>query len=221
MRQIQKNEPRALGLQERRQGPEPFGWEEINDDTSLKNDIKAALLAEQGGLCAYTGIEIDMGASHIEHMKARAHNWGYDSDTDYQNMVACYPNGGCDFGAMRKGNWPSPSEWSDFITPVEPRCEACIAYGTDGSISADGGNVAAKTTIQRLALDHRELEERRRHAIDGVLESLSQHNAGALKAAAEKLVDQLERTMQQEKPTRLTAFVFVLVDALRRHVAAS
>lgn len=218
MRKIHKNEPHALGLQQRRQSSQPFGWGEINDDTSLKNDIKAALLEEQGGLCAYTGIEVDLASSHIEHMKGRAHKWGYDSDTDDHNMLACYPNHGCDFGAMRKENWPPPSEWFNFITPVELRCESCFAYGTDGSISADGGNVAAQTTIEQLALDHRELEERRRDAIDGVLASLPQDNVRALKAAAEKVVDQLERKMQQQKPTRLREFVFVLVDAIRRHV---
>lgn len=40
--------------------------------SELRGAIKAALLAEQRGLCAYTGIGIDARRSHIENFRTQA-----------------------------------------------------------------------------------------------------------------------------------------------------
>lgn len=219
MRTIHKqgNEPNEL--EHRRNNPAPFGWAEINDDPTLKVTIKEALLSEQGFLCAYTGIRIEQDKSHIEHLKPRAHDWNGDTDVRYDNMVACYPKeGGCSFGAMYKGNWPSPPEWSDFVTPLENRCEHCFRYATNGSVTAVGNNEAAEKTIAHLNLDHPELQNLRRDAITGVLEDFDQTHPQALRTAVQKRIDRLRRSMRQESPSRLRSFVFVLVDALEAYV---
>ncbi len=39
----------------------------------LLAEIKNSLIAEQQGLCAYTGIRIDVGRSHIEHLLPQKH----------------------------------------------------------------------------------------------------------------------------------------------------
>lgn len=219
MRTIYKqgNEPNSL--MERRLDDAPFGWGEIDADPDLKAEIKEALLDEQGDLCAYTGIQINPGDSHIEHLKPRAHDWEGNTDVSYENMVACYPSGGCEFGAMYKGNWPSPSEWDDFVTPLEERCEQCFQYEADGSIHAVANNRAAERTIENLYLDHPELEGLRRDAITGMIESFSQTDSRALKAAVQRKVNRLRRKMQQDDPNRLPQFVFVLVDVLETHVS--
>jgi uncharacterized protein (TIGR02646 family) len=218
MRTIHKqgNEPNEL--EQRRNSTTPFGWEELNDD-DLKDDVQDALLSEQGFICAYTGIRIDKDKSHIEHLKPRSHDWNGDTDVRYDNMVACYPKeGGCPFGAMHKGSWPSPAEWEDFITPLEDRCAHCFRYGTNGSVRAVGDLDAAKKTIDKLNLDHPELQNLRRDAIEGVLESFDQTNPQALRAAIRKRMEQLRRSMRRESPNRLAPFVFALVDALETYL---
>src|SRR5437879_5908380 len=61
--------------------------------TALKQSLLAALLAEQGFICAYTMKRVALNTSHIEHIKpetiCRAELAG--SDLDYENLVACFP----------------------------------------------------------------------------------------------------------------------------------
>lgn len=134
-------------------------------------------------------------------------------------MVACHTEDGGEFGAMYKGSWPSPSEWDDFVTPLEERCEQCFKYGTNGSVHAAGTNRAAEQTINNLNLNHPELEDRRQEAIAGLLETFSQTDPQALKRAVHQRIDRLRRRMEQEAPNRLPEFVFALIDALETHVS--
>lgn len=218
MRKIHKkgNEPNAL--QERRLSDAPFGWGEVDDDPELKSQIRDALLDEQGELCAYTGIRINLTDLHIEHLKPRAHDWEGDTDVRYENMVACHTKAGGEFGAVYKGSWPSPSEWDDFVTPLEERCEQCFRYETNGSVHAASTNRAAEQTIENLNLNHPELEDKRQSAIAGVLETFSQTDPQAMRRAVKQKVDRLRRRMKREDPNQLPEFIFVLIDALETHL---
>jgi len=98
-------------------------YDEMRGQQDVLEAVEASLLAEQGGLCAYTGRNIEPSKSaatnprkvdfHVEHMTAQAH-CAYGQDTDYANLVACWPRPNCGFepsyGARKKGNWPSPDE---------------------------------------------------------------------------------------------------------------
>lgn len=224
MRTIHKNGNEPNELEQRRLSEAPFGWAELNDDPDLKEEIKRALVEEQGGLCAYTGIEIDLDSCHIEHLRPRT-CWDDDSDVEYTNMVACFPRNpgdrGENFGATakdRRSNWPcTEEEWNRFVTPLENRCEHCFLYETDGSISAEGENPSAEETIQQLRLHDSELEDRRKRAIEGFIETFSQMDRDALITAIRKKVQQLERRYQQTEPGRLRAFIFVITRAVRHH----
>jgi uncharacterized protein (TIGR02646 family) len=219
MRKIHKQGDEPDALQERRLGDAPFGWGEINDDPDLKSKIKEALLDEQGELCAYTGIRIGGDDAHVEHLKPRAHDWGENTDVSYRNMVACHTEEGSTFGATYKGDWPSPSEWNDFITPLDEWCKECFQYGTDGSVSPSGNNRAAERTIENLRLDHPELEDLRREAITEMVVRFSQTDPQSQQTAIRRKVNRLRRRMKQEEPNQLPEFVFVLVDALETHVS--
>src|SRR4051794_38806792 len=48
-----------------------YGYDLIPGE--LRGQLKAALIAEQRGICAYTGIGINAAHSHIEHMIPQAH----------------------------------------------------------------------------------------------------------------------------------------------------
>ncbi len=87
-----------------------YGYDLI--PSGLRSEIRQALIDEQRGLCAYTGMKIDADRSHIEHMLPQAHCRAGE-DVDDRNMVACYPAPGAahvPFGAIRKANWPSPAD---------------------------------------------------------------------------------------------------------------
>jgi hypothetical protein len=92
----------------------------------LLSEIKDALIAEQRGLCAYTGIGINAARSHIEHLLPQKHCDRGQEDVAYGNMVACYPgpnSGYVPFGAQRKADWPSPAEQHLFVSPRSAGCE--------------------------------------------------------------------------------------------------
>lgn len=131
--------------------------------TPLKNIIKARLLHDQGWLCCYTGIHIEMETSHIEHFipQSKCEN---NEDVDYNNMLAAYPKGACRFGGQARANKTLP------ISPLHRSCETKFRFNKLGEISpADPNDADAKATINILHLRDEYLTELRAHAIDEVL----------------------------------------------------
>jgi len=134
----------------------------------MKLAVLAALVKEQGEICAYTMKRIDAQNSHIEHIKpeslCRSDRKG--SDLDFDNMLACFPRDGmsraCRYGAQKKDHWWDSSL---FISPLICSCEQRFRFNLEGEISVVGSNAAARKTIEVLALDHATLTEDRRRAI--------------------------------------------------------
>ncbi|TKD12375.1 TIGR02646 family protein [Polyangium fumosum] len=205
-------------------------YEELRRDTSALPAVEDGLFAEQGGICAYTGIQIRLDASseprkvdfHLEHVTPQKHCI-YGQDADYGNLVACWPRPNCGFeplfGAVTKKSWPSPEEKHLFVSPLDPGCTARFSFNHRGEISpADEKDDAAKTTIEKLGLAHATLTDLRRGAILGALQppgrllSLEQARRllATLKADAEKL--------DQGGSVRLRAFSFVIEQVLPREI---
>lgn len=177
----------------------------------LKAEIKDALIAEQRGLCAYTGLRIDASHSHIEHLLPQAH-CHEGEDVEYRNMVACYPGrdqGYVPFGALLKADWPSPAERHLFVSPRSPDCETRFLFSIRGKISVADGDEAARETVRRLGLDHRRLEALRESAVAETLHRLD------LPLARRRLTALLQA---EEAGGRLEPFCFVLKQALRKHI---
>ena len=152
--------------------------------------IKAALLSEQGYLCAYTMKRISNNSSHIEHIKpeslCRKHKEeGIDtvSDLDYSNMLACFPSdrvkSKMPYGAHKKDNW-----WKEdgrgFISPLIVNCEDHFSFDMKGKIS--GKTDSGKETINILKLDHKILTEDRKRAIDAFIYDKNQKSISISKA---------------------------------------
>jgi uncharacterized protein (TIGR02646 family) len=143
-------------------------WGEL--PAAEKRAVLAALLKEQGRLCAYTMRRIESSSAHVEHIKpqhqCRAER--AEADLDYGNLVACYPRDGMRaayrFGAQHKGEWWEEGR-ADFVSPLRPECEARLHFGLDGQVAAVDGGRSAETTIQVLALNHRTLVEDRKGVI--------------------------------------------------------
>jgi uncharacterized protein (TIGR02646 family) len=186
---------------------------------AVREPLLAALLDEQRGLCAYTGIAIDAVGSHIEHLLPQSHCHAGE-DLAYANMVACYPAPGthAKFGAVRKGNWPSQAELTDFVSPRSAGCEQRFDFAISGAVRAAANtDRAAQETIRRLALDHAALRARRQVAIDATLQARGGGPASLSPQQARRRLADLETA--EAGTGQLEPFCFVLKQALRKHIA--
>jgi uncharacterized protein (TIGR02646 family) len=176
VKHIQKGDPpQALiaWIKGHRDGQKP----EFDGPDFPKQAVRAALLAEQGCICAYTMIAIrppsaDRAAEacHIEHIKpqSRSREDGKVEETvEFTNLLACYPGTIGEqhpgFGATKKGD-----EWQEaiFLSPLMPTCEKRLKFRLDGTVSATNGtDTQAVHTIDLLGLDCNRLRELRRAAI--------------------------------------------------------
>jgi len=185
----------------------------------LRKQLKQALIDEQGGLCAYTGIRIDADRSHIEHLIPQAHCEQGVGDVAYLNMVACYPSpdeGHVPFGAVFKKNWPAPAEQHLFVSPRTLNCEARFTFSLGGVISASATDPAASKTIAKLGLDNKKLTGMRKAAIDATL-GIDRRNSLRLDVAnARRRLRSLEEADSGDGP--LEPFCFVLKQALAKHL---
>ena len=194
-----------------------YGYDLIPSE--LRSEIKAALLAEQRGLCAYTGIGIDASRSHIEHLLPQAHCRRGQEDVAYGNMVACYPAPGdvyVPFGALWKANWPSVAEQHLFVSPRSIGCEARFVFNLRGQIATRENDGAARETVKRLGLDNKRLEGLRKEAISATLKWQGKNPPLLDLPASRKRLASLEDA--ENAGGRLEPFCFALKQALRKHI---
>ena len=199
-------------------------YESMRRSPDVLEAVEDGLLAEQGGICAYTGIQISLkpcdpgsGAArevhfHIEHLIPQNH-CERGQDTDYQNLVACWPRPNCGFepgyGAKKKGNWPSSEEQARFVSPLRHDCSTRFRFDHQGKIEpANSSDQDAEATIAKLGLRHSELTELRRQAIRGALNPRSRQ---IKLSEARKLLSQMEHAteaLDQGVAIKLRPFCF-------------
>lgn len=210
-------------------------YEALRREAGALTAVEDGLLAEQGGICAYTGHRISITPAnaqtgnvrdvdfHIEHLLPQNPPAIYGQDADYQNLVACWPRPSCGFepayGARKKGNWPSPAEQPFFVSPLREDCFSRFIFNHRGEISpTNNGDHAAVRTIAMLGLDHGTLTALRREAIRGALNPKSH----PIKLAeARKILTEIERDgsdLNQGHVARLRPFCFAIEPALRREI---
>lgn len=230
MRAIRKRAvPNALAqwrvprLDANRSGGMECTYAEMRRDPAVLEAVENNLFGEQGGICAYTGQRIGLTPEsavpqhprmvdfHIEHLTPQAH-CSYGQDTDYTNMVACWPRPNCGFepayGARKKGSWPSLPEQLQFISPLRVDCSTRFAFNRRGEISAaKQGDTAAQATI-----------ELRRAAIRGVLNPAARP---IRLTDARRLLQRIQRDMDDVNrgvSIQLLPFCFAVQPALEREV---
>jgi len=182
---------------------------------NIRGDVLNSLIAEQGGICVYTGRRIKQNSAHIEHLKAQAY-CSSGEDVAYANMVACYPapnTGTCPYGAHQKGSWPdpnNPAEAGQFVSPLTGGCEKRFHYAYSGRVKEADGDEAAQKTIEKLKLNHVELTELRKAVIRN---TLAPRDNPLSKAQAETRLKSL-----QAQTNPLDEFHFVIIQQLARHI---
>lgn len=167
-------------------GPEPEDvrlWREANAavpqnltyDNMPKIGAKRQMLVEQGYLCAYTMQRIStVDDCHIEHVVPRSQ---YPQDPEvqisYGNLLACCPSntpghprkrGKYPYGAEEKGQTRVFD--SNFVSPLRDDVELRFRYSSDGSVTHLNNDGPAESTIGILRLNHDQLIELRKAAID-------------------------------------------------------
>lgn len=226
MRYIQKGSPPYSLLHWKTQrNPQNEGlidnYEELRRDQNVLNELKTSLLREQGYLCAYTGRKISDSDFHIEHIIAQSH-CANGEDTDYHNLLVCFPkpNTSCEYGAIEKKDWPSPSQRNLFISPIMSICKDSFDFQTDGEIIPIGQyQDAAKETISRLNLNHPKLKDFRKEQIDSFLfdDPLSKEDLRNLL----KGLQDAEAKIYDGATDQLTPFCFVFSKIIEKLLSLS
>ena len=200
-------------------GTNQSDWREV--PSTQKGPILAAMIAEQGGLCAYTMRRIDNKSSHVEHIKpqSRCREDLRGSDLDYTNLVACFPRHGMKaqyrYGAQRKDNWWD-NDGAEFVSPLQPACERVFRFKLDGEIEAIDNRTEARTTIAVLGLDHRSLTEDRKRVIEEFIYGPTGHDPMS-SATARRARNAI---CHRDGNGRFYEFCVVLRAALEEHLKA-
>lgn len=143
-----------------------------NIPKAVRTKIKSQMLMEQGYLCAYTMQQIPtQDDCQIEHVVPQSQNPYLQ--ISYGNLLACAPSnrpghrpmrGKCPFGAEEKGH--AEINENNFVSPTQNNVEHRFRYSADGSVTHVDDDVAAENTVRILRLDHEELRDLRKAAID-------------------------------------------------------
>jgi uncharacterized protein (TIGR02646 family) len=152
-------------------------WQPSWDDfrKPQKTDVHDSLLQEQGFICCYCGRRTTKEISHIEHLKPRCPNT--ELALEYTNMLAS-----CQRERERKEPLHcggKKDHWYDenlMISPINANCEDFFKYTDDGQILATNNSekqLAAETTIDKLALNIDKLKNLRAKSIEPILEIIS------------------------------------------------
>jgi uncharacterized protein (TIGR02646 family) len=181
--------------------------------------LRAALVAEQRGLCAYTGRRIDLDSCHIEHLRPQAH-CANGEDVEYRNLVAGVPAPNTPqlpYGAHQKADWPAVTEEHLFVSPLSGGCATRFSFKLNGEVdAANAADVAATETILRLGLNSKALVQLRKAAIEATLQIRGRGPASIGIADARRRLRGLVQAEQQAGI--LEPYSFVLVQALAWHI---
>ncbi len=188
-------------------------------DAELRQEIRQALVCEQGGLCAYTGRRITDTSCHIEHLRPQVHCRNGE-DVHYGNMVGCVPAPnapGLPYGAHKKGAWPNREEEPLFVSPLRAGCEGRFSFSLSGDVRAsDPADVAAERTIDKLGLNDGGLQDLRRAAIEATLGGRGRQS-GSLDLRRARLRLNCLAAAERDRGL-LEPFCFVLKQALQKHI---
>lgn len=145
-------------------------WNRLTSDE--KNEIRKALIEEQGFICCYCGTRVAVDDSHVEHFRPK--NKYPELQLEYNNLLCP-----CQLELKKvqsrhcgnaKGGWFNENLT---VSPLDAECESRFEYLDEGSIQpSDGNDEGAKATIKHLAFNIEKLRELRQSAIAAALEDI-------------------------------------------------
>lgn len=205
MIQIHKGrEPRSL-TQHRAMPEASYG----NCPTPVKDDIRQALLTEQGYLCAYCQQRIAQDNMKIEHFASQSE---FDTqDLHYKNMLGCCLGGEgspeekqtCD---TRKGNQPlkyNPASPPDIATQLR--------YSATGELYANDTELDQQLN-QALNLNFKQLKDNRKATLKAVKAVLNSKKGTRTRPELERLL----RKWQDKAAGKLKPFNGIAIYTLQK-----
>ncbi|MEC4814451.1 MAG: retron system putative HNH endonuclease [Scytonema sp. PMC 1069.18] len=176
MKPIQKRQqPESLTKWQQKLGNRIPDWKSFSK--SVKDDVYYSLLQEQGYICCYCSRPISRKQCHIEHFRPKS---VYRHLTfEYTNLIASCQGEDEDRPRVPVHCGHKKQAWFDedlMISPLDPKCGDYFKYSGFGEILPTDDpekQAAAKTTIQKLALDINKLRKLRRAAVDAALQATS------------------------------------------------
>ncbi|RQO66818.1 hypothetical protein DBR40_21425 [Pedobacter sp. KBW01] len=194
-------------------GKEPEKWTEYVDTPGVNEyspipELRAALLKDQGNICAYCMRYIpvtkkDPGeneTSKIEHIRSREHN--KDLSLKYENMVICCP------GYINSSAHCDKSKKSTEISfsPLDPGVQRSISYGMyDGKIKSSNG-FWDDDINKIICLNNPLLKQNRGQTLEGVRNALSK-----TKFRAQDLKQKLDEWSQPDKEGKLRPYCGIVI----------
>lgn len=212
MKYIEKREP-PFSLEEYKKTVDATFDDMLGD---VKEDLKKALLSEQGFLCCYCGDRIVYN-NHtiIEHLMPKGLPEFSHMQLDYDNLMCS-----CDGGeAERKGKCKRekklfPSHCDDKkndsilpLTPFDKHVENSFAYDEEGHIY--GNSKEAVAAIEILNLDCSTIVNRRKAAIEPYK---------GLKMTTAELVAIIERLSSRNKDGYFEPYCFAVIYYIKHYL---
>ncbi len=154
-----------------------------------KNDIREALIQEQGGICAYCmkrinnkrNTELNKYYTEIEHYRSQDVYNGQDGKADlrlnYQNMLGvCNGNSGQPTNKLHCDKSKDTEQNKKFlplkIDPLKPSCEYLVQFRGNGVVFSTNEEIDVELT-KVLNLNEENLVKNRKIAIDFAIQSIN------------------------------------------------
>ncbi len=140
------------------------------DNYTGKDELRAALLGEQGGICCYCMGRMSMKESKIEHWACQARH--ADRQLDYGNLLLACP-GGEGMSAHLQHCDTHKRDQEITVCPADRvrNCEQFIKYAADGKMYSDHAPINNDlNSVLNLNLDL--LKRRREAVLNGAVEAL-------------------------------------------------
>ena len=184
------------------------------DNYAYKDVLRAALVAEQHGLCCYCMRRIDSRSSSmkIEHWHCRTNYPG--EELDYRNLLAACPGGE---GQPRPLQHCDTRKADDDLlwNPADPQrsVEQRISYGIDGTIRSDEPRFVRQLN-EVLNLNMASIRRQRTASLDAVLHWWRKQRGSASR-------QHLDRQIQRRSSPPLAPYVQVAIWWLEQKLARS
>ena len=180
------------------------------DNYAHKLVLRAALVAEQHGLCCYCMCRIDSGSMKIEHWHCQTNYPG--EELDYRNLLAACPGG--EGQPRRLQHCDTRKADEDLLwNPADPQrhVEQRISYGLDGKIRSDEPRFDRQLN-EVLNLNMASIRRQRTAILDAVLQWWRKQRGSASR-------QRVEREIERRNSPPLAPYVQVAIWWLERKLA--
>ena len=217
MREIIKEKEPSDFIQHRAKPGSTFD----NMPTSVKNNLRNALLKSQGYICCYCMKRIGDRTSKIEHFRSQMHNNGENGSTDmtldYSNLFVACPDFGGKYEVQTCDSHKKEQELRK-INLTSPLCNSMFKYAGNGNMSSATDDEDINYDIDKvLNLNQQTLKDNRKvvyQQLNDRFKSYSKNknfNQGTLRK-------ELSHWLGKDKQGQYKEYCMVAVYLIKKHM---